>query len=165
MKKLTKHQLSFYDKMTPLQREYCNEFLACGSKSGAYRNACKNLDIVAATRAREASQVLSKRKNVAAFLLSFRNEGYRKTLKDILGSREEKRELLLTIVQLKIDHAKRIFDKGLTCSMTDAISAIAELNKMDGDTAPRQMEITGRLGGPIELKPWEVEVVKPVCLE
>ena len=134
---LNPKQTKLFDKLTGLQKQFCLVYLDVGNGTKAYRVACERIGRTIPNGVSASASRLLKNVNVNNFINSVKNDvsqppenKLQNKISQVVASREEKRLMLANIVQIRIKAAKKSEGK---MSMADAVSAIAELNKMDNE--------------------------------
>lgn len=128
--------------LTPKQELFCQKYCESGNASYAYRHAYDAQKMLSTTVNRKAAELLKNGKITA------RVEKIRETAK----KRSEitidlKRQWLVEIIERCLQHVDVIDADGVGLgtykfSANDAIRAINELNKMDGDHAASKREVS-----------------------
>jgi hypothetical protein len=154
LSELTDDQKKLFEKLTPLQKGVVLGVLEGKKPAEAHKAAngkCKNEK----NRGDLANQILNK-PNVKAFMDSVRAIQEEKALQNAIGSFSHKREVLIEVVQrcmqavpVKTAKGKQVFIKGPKGNTQAAfcfdpkgvISAVGELNKMDGDHAAQRVDL------------------------
>lgn len=124
-------------KLTAKQEKFCQQYILTGNASEAYRQAYSTANMKPEAIKVNASKLL-KSTNVALTIESLREE----TKKEFTVSAEQKRRMLY---ELAINCSQVSPESGKPVNPTATVSAIAELNKMDGDLAAIKTELKGSL--------------------
>tara|TARA_R110000823_G_C15952906_1_gene502433 strand:+ start:9341 stop:9874 length:534 start_codon:yes stop_codon:yes gene_type:complete len=154
LSELNDDQKKLFDKLTPLQKGVVLGVLE-GKKPGEAHKAangkCKNEK----QRNDLGNQILNK-PNVKVFMDSVKAIKEAEALENALGSFNNKRDVLIEVYQrcmqavpVKTAKGKQVFVKGPTGNAVAAfcfdpkgvISAVGELNKMDGDHAAQRVDL------------------------
>ena len=141
--------MSTLQKLTEREDRFVEHYSIHKKPSAAYRYAYTTDNMSFDTVASEA-YVVRTRPHVAYRLYEIETSATEK----IIVSVAEKKQWLKTIVEVSLQAVvdpKTLRDV-LAGDPKAAISAIAELNKMDGHHAPKKNEITGKDGAPIETR-------------
>ena len=130
-------QSKLFEKLTSLQKQFCLAYLDNGNASHAYRVACEKIGKKIPKGVSASASRMLTNANVSIFIDSIRNDvsqppenKLNNNANRVVASRDEKRLMLANIVQIRINACKEAKGK---MSMADAVSAIAELNRMDNE--------------------------------
>lgn len=129
----------------------CRAYLACGNKSEAYRKAFDTSRMKSATVNKRAHELFD-RDPVKQHLDTLRSE----VKSEFSVSAEQKKKWLVDVIEAGLKHVVKLtdvegpdgkpleIDLGLSDSKA-VISAIAELNKMDGDLAAQKVDMNANI--------------------
>lgn len=123
-------------KLTAKQEKFCQQYILTGNASEAYRQSY-NTQAKPETIQNKAHAML-KKGDIRARVDELREE----TKKEFTVSAEQKRRMLY---ELAINCSQVSPESGKPVNPTATVSAIAELNKMDGDLAAIKTELKGSL--------------------
>lgn len=121
-------------KLTPKQEKFCSQYVLLGHASDAYRSAYNASKMTSKSVNEKASQML-KQVKIRSRVAELQEE----SKKEFCVSAEEKRKMLW---ELAITCAQTDEESKKIKNPTAVISAIAEMNKMDGDLATIKTENT-----------------------
>jgi phage terminase small subunit len=124
-------------QLTIKQQKFCDAYVLCGNASEAYRQCYTAGKMSQASIKVNASKLL-KNTNIALTLKGLREE----SKKEFCVSAEQKRRILWNLVN---SCAEVDFKSKKIINPAAVISAIAEMNKMDGDLATIKNEHSGDL--------------------
>lgn len=128
-------------ELTPKQEEFCRKYCETGNASLAYRHAYDATNMKAATINRKAAELMDNGK-IRARVETIRDEAKKRSEVTL----DQKRQWLVEIIERSLQHVDAIDNDGMFIgqykfSANDAIRAINELNKMDGDHAATKREV------------------------
>lgn len=140
---------------TACEENFAQFYALEGRASPAYRHAYSTANCVAATVASNAQQVLNRvHVQLRIFeLQSLKDDAFKITAR-------KKKMFLLKIIETQLQTVGEEDDQIIRGDLKAAISAISELNKMDGHLAASKKEITGKDGSPIETRSMTSEEYK-----
>ena len=132
-------------KLTPKQEAFCLSYIETGNASEAYRQAYDvGLKTKPETVNRKAKELLDNGKITARV-----EELRERACKAFDVTIEEKKKWLKHTVDMGLKTKTDAQGNKVAHNLAAAVSAVAELNRMDGDHAPIRGELTGKDGGPI----------------
>ena len=140
--------MSEFSRLTCQEESFCQFYAIDGKPSAAYRFAYGTDNMEPASIASNAQHVL-KRPHIGLRIYELQQVVRDKPFKVALG---KKIMYLQKVIDVGSQTLKNSFKRGAV-EMVDSksvISAIAELNRMDGDLAAQKKHISGPDGGPIE---------------
>lgn len=129
-------------ELTPKQEAFCRKYCETGNASFAYRQAYDAAKMKPATVNRKAVELLDNGK-ITARITEIQDEAKKRSEVTL----DRKREWLVEIIERSLQHVEVIDADGVgggqyKFSANDAIRAINELNKMDGDHAASKRDVT-----------------------
>ena len=149
----------FFDIKSELQRAFAIELIAnnFANQKDAYIQGCKRINKAPAKNPDKAACVMVKNGKVQAFLDSIRARKETPELDQAIGSFDQKRQILWETIQRcaqnvkplhNLDGSPRLTEdkdgeiaQAFTFDSKGLVSAVAELNKMDGDHAAQRIEL------------------------
>ena len=131
-------------KLTPKQEKFCLAYIQTGNASEAYRQAYDAGKMSEKVIHNKASDLL-KRGDIGVRLEELRE----RACKVFDVTIEEKKKWLKLTVDMGLKTKTDAWGNKVAHNLAAAVSAVAELNRMDGDHAPIRGELTGKDGGPI----------------
>lgn len=128
--------------LTVKQELFCQKYCESGNASYAYRQAYDAKNMLATTVNRKAAELLKNGK-ITARVRMMQNEAKNRSEITV----DQKRLWLVEIVERTLQHVEFIDQDGIKggqykFAANDAIKAISELNKMDGDYAATRREVS-----------------------
>lgn len=155
---LTEEQKKLFEGLPrQMQKEFCIEFVKTNfaNQRDSYLSACKKLGKEPAKNPDKAASQLVSSSNVSAFLSCVRAKKENAEILDAIGTFEQKRQMLWDTVQrcaqarpvmvrgehMIIEDSKGELAAAYTFDSKGIVSAISELNKMDGDHAAQRIEL------------------------
>ncbi len=124
-------------KLTAKQEKFCQQYILTGSYTEAYRRAYDTSKMKVGTIQTNAKN-LAKKNPIAIRISELQEEGK----KEFTVSAEQKRKMLY---ELALSCSQVSPETGKPVNPGATVSAIAELNKMDGDLAAIKTELKGNL--------------------
>lgn len=156
----TEEQKKLFDAISrKLQREFCIELIKNHFKNqrAAYLAACEKINRQPSKNPDVSASEMVSNPKISAFLKSIRDTSEYPEVEKAIGSFREKRQLLWETVQRCAQNVRPVMNMQGEHQLTDdkdgeialaytfdskgIVSAIAELNKMDGDHAAQRVEI------------------------
>lgn len=139
---------------------YAEHFVRYGDKTKAFRNAFPDSKAKPAHQHTKASlfhnlsKVQQRIKEQEAISRQHTNEHYALSVQDI-------KDKLVQVMEAGLKEKVDAMGNVSAHQLSAVVSAIAELNKMDGNHAPTKKEVSGPDGGAIELDTtWKFKVEK-----
>ncbi|MHC6528854.1 hypothetical protein [Vibrio proteolyticus] len=156
----TEEQKKLFDAISrKLQREFCIELIKNHFKNqkAAYLSACEKIHRQPSKNPDVSASEMLRNAKVSEFIKSVRETREHADIEDVMGSFHQKRKMLWETVQRCAQNVRPVMNMQGEHQLTDdkdgeialaytfdskgIVSAIAELNKMDGDHAAQRVEI------------------------
>ncbi|EGR3071847.1 hypothetical protein DMW20_20195, partial [Vibrio parahaemolyticus] len=157
---LTEEQKTlFFAISSQLQRHFCIELIKNNfvNQKDAYEKACKKVDKEPAKNSDKAASQIRVNSKVSAFIESVRAKKDEADISEAVGSFDQKRIMLWEVANRCAQNVRPLFNmdgserltedkdgeiaRAYTFDAKGLVSAVAELNKMDGDHAAQRIEL------------------------
>ncbi|ELA9444316.1 hypothetical protein [Vibrio parahaemolyticus] len=157
---LTEEQKTlFFAISSQLQRHFCIELIKNNfvNQKDAYEKACKKVDKEPAKNSDKAASQIRVNSKVSAFIESVRAKKDEADISEAVGSFDQKRVMLWEVANRCAQNVRPLFNmdgserltedkdgeiaRAYTFDAKGLVSAVAELNKMDGDHAAQRIEL------------------------
>ncbi len=157
---LTEEQKTlFFAISSQVQRHFCIELIKNNfvNQKAAYERACESVGKNPAKNPDKAASQMRVNSKVSAFIESIRAKKDEAKISEAIGSFDQKRSVLWETVQRCAQNVKPLFNmdgsekltedkdgelaRAFTFDAKGLVSAVAELNKMDGDHAAQRVEL------------------------
>lgn len=149
----------FFAISSQVQRHFCIELIKNNfvNQKAAYERACESVGKNPAKNPDKAASQMRVNSKVSAFIESIRAKKDEAKISEAVGSFEQKRTMLWEAAQRCAQNVKPLFNmdgsekltedkdgeiaQAFTFDAKGLVSAVAELNKMDGDHAAQRVEL------------------------
>ncbi|EKC5520921.1 hypothetical protein OP256_001285 [Vibrio parahaemolyticus] len=149
----------FFAISSQLQRHFCIELIKNNfvNQKDAYEKACKKVGKEPAKNSDKAASQIRVNSKVSAFIESIRAKKDEADISEAVGSFDQKRTMLWEVANRCAQNVRPLFNmdgserltedkdgeiaRAYTFDAKGLVSAVAELNKMDGDHAAQRVEL------------------------